>query len=157
MVAPPSVSDSDLIHTALMAAVPSPDLNLAVTLGQGIKVNSLQTANAYQSSSASGTATAPVAGTAIATLAIATAGYYKVLVSAGFGGTAESTALDNMQVKNGATVIGPVSVQNFANTISQPYEFWLNVTGAGNITVNAIAGASAGAAYKATIIATRVA
>jgi hypothetical protein len=159
MVAPPSVSLQDLEYAFYKAATPAADNNLAVNLGQGVSINSAQAANKYQSTSAAGTsAAAPASGVAIATLAIANAGYYEVTVSAGFAGTAEATTQDNVVLKNDTTTIGTLSVQNVANTMSGPYRFWLNVAATKNITVNVGGtGGSAGSLYKAMITATRIA
>jgi hypothetical protein len=158
MVAPASASTQDLLHSALLAASPAADLGLAVSQGQGLVTISTQVNLTASSKSTSGTQTTPTAGLAIASLNIATTGYYKIQVVVGFGGTAETTAVDNMQLKVNGAVAGSMSVINAVNTQSQTYEFYTNVTSASPaITVNAISAASAGAIYKATIIATRAA
>jgi hypothetical protein len=163
VVAPGSVSNADLMHNLGLAGSPSPDLGLAVTQGQGIKttasivgaVDSTQVVNRNGSISNSSNTTAPGTGAAIATLAVFDF-YYRVEVVVGFGATAESTAIDNFQLKAGATVIATIPVVNVANTQSQVRTFYVNPGGSVNLTVNAISAGSAGAVYKASITATRL-
>lgn len=163
MVAPASVTNADLIHNLGMAGSPSSDLNLAVNQGQGIKttasivgaVDTTQVVNRNASISNSGNSTAPGAGAALATLAVFDF-YYRVEVVVGFGATAESTAIDNFQLKAGGTVIATIPVVNVANTQSQVRTFFVNPGGSVNLTVNAIAAGSAGAVYKASVTATRL-
>lgn len=118
-------------------------------------VDSTQVVNQYQSLAAYGKATAPTAGTAVATLGVFNF-YYKVDVTVGFGGTAESTAVDNYQLQINGVAYVTIPVANAANTQSQTFTYYINPGGTVNLTVNAIANASAGAVYKATITATRL-
>lgn len=163
MVAPQSVSNADLMHNLGLAGSPSADLNLGVTQGQGIKttativgaVDNTQIVNRYGSLSNTGVATAPAAGAAIASVAVFDS-YYRVDVVCGFGATAESTTINNFELKAGATVVAVTPVANVANTQSQTYTFWVNPGGAVNLTVNAIAAGSVGSIYKATVTATRL-
>jgi hypothetical protein len=166
MAAPPSVSNSDLVRNLGMAGSPSPDLNLAVTQGQGIKValtgnqaplDSSQIANRYATTSNSGTsAAAPAAGTNIATLPTLSYAYYRADIIVGFGATAESTANDNFVLKDGATTLATIPVSNIANTMSQVHSLYVNsANGALNLNVGA-AGGSAGSIYKGTIRLTRL-
>ena len=166
MAAPPSVANADLMRNLGMAGSPSPDLNLAVTQGQGIKValtgnqaplDSSQIANRYATSSNSGTTTAaPSAGTNIATLPTVSYAYYRADIIVGFGGTAESAANDNFVLKDGATTLAIIPVSNVANTLSAAHTLYVNsANGALNLNVGASAG-SAGSIYKATIRLTRL-
>lgn len=155
MVAPGSVSISDLMHNLGLAGSPSPDLNLAITQGQGIVTTTKQAALGAQTLSASGNSTAPGAGSAICTLTTPPAGYYQVQVIVGFGATAESTAVDNFKFENSGSVVATCPVTNAANTQST-YTYYVTVT-SGNLTVNANVVASASSVYKATINATRIA
>lgn len=118
-------------------------------------VDSTQVVNRYASTGKNGTQTAPTAGTAIVTLGLFDF-YYEVQVIVGFGATAESTALDNMDFRVNGSTVTALSVANAANTQSQKYIFYVNPGGANNISVNAVANASGGSVYKATIIATRL-
>lgn len=138
-------------------AISSPlDGNGNVKTAQQGAVVTPQLSNRYQSSSASGRATAPTAGTAIATLAVFDF-YYEVKVIVGFGGTAESTAIDNMELRVNGVSFATTPVANAANSQSSIYVFYINPGGSVNLTVNAIANAApAGSVYKATIIATRL-
>lgn len=156
MTAPNSVSVGDLEYAYLKAASPAADLNLTVALGQGIVTLSQQENITASTKAASGNVTAPGAGATVASLNISTTGYYRIVVTAGFGATAESTAIDNFQLKVNGSVVGTIPVANVANTQSQPLEFFANVTaGSPAITVVAIGAASASSVYKATILATR--
>lgn len=110
----------------------------------------------YSSLVAKGTQTAPVGGTAIATLTAPAAGYYAVYVTVGFGGTAEDTAVDNFRLKaNNAAVIQPV-VANTANAVGTLPVLYINANGTNDFEVIAVASASVGAVYKAHIIANRL-
>jgi hypothetical protein len=166
VTAPPSVSSNDLMHNLGMAGSPSPDLNLVVTQGQGIKValtgnqaplDSSQIANRYATISNSGTSTAaPAAGTQIATLSTVSYAYYRADIIVGFGSTAESTANDNFVLKDGATTLATIPVSNIANTMSQAHTLYVNSAN-GNLSINVGASAgSAGSIYKATIRLTRL-
>lgn len=126
--------------------------NLKVAV-QG-SVNSAQVNNRYFTQVNSGNATAPTAGTALATLSLFDF-YYLVTVVVGFGTVAETTAIDNFQLKAGTTVIGTCPVANVINSQSQTHTFYVN-PGVNNLTVNVIANASTGAVYKATVTATRL-
>lgn len=160
MVAPPSVSDSDLIHAALTAAVPSPDLGLAVTLGQGIVTTSSQGVGKYASVSNTGTATAPLANVAICTITPGVAGYYKIDCYVGFDGTAESTTADNFVIHIGGGIpggIGHLMAVNAVNTISPVQTYYAALTAAQAVSIDSVAAGSAGSIYKASVICTRVA
>lgn len=118
-------------------------------------VDTTQVVNQYQSLAAYGKQTAPTAGTAVATLAVFNF-YYKVDVTVGFGGTAESTTVDNYQLQINGTPYITIPVANAANTMSQTFTYYINPGGAVNLTVNAISNASASSVYKASITATRL-
>lgn len=118
-------------------------------------VDSSQVVNQYQSLATEGRQTAPTAGTAIATLAVFNF-YYRVDVTVGFGGTAESTAIDNFQLQVNGVAFVTIPVANVANTQSQTFTYFINPGGSVNLTVNAISNASVGSVYKATITATRL-
>lgn len=157
MTIPKSASLQDLMYAAYLAASPAADLGLGVTLGQGLVTISQQVNLTASTKQASGTsAAAPASGTAIATLNIATAGYYKVQVVVGFGATAESTTVDNFAFKNNGSTVGTCPASNTANWQSQTYEFYVNVGAGASLTVN-VGGTngSAGSIYKASIFATR--
>lgn len=148
-------SIGDLEYAYYKQGPPAIDGNGNIKVSQIGSVDNSRAGNRYGSTSNSGTATAPTAGTAIATQA-AFDFYYQVDVIVGFGGTAESTAINNFQLKAGSTIIATIPVANVANTQSQTYTFYVNPGGAVNLTVNAVANASASSVYKATLIVTRV-
>jgi len=150
-----SKSIGDLEYAYFLQGPPALDGNGNIKVGQVGAVDNSQVANRYASTSNSGTQTAPGAGTAIATLAVFDF-YYRVEVVVGFGATAESTAINNMQLKAGSNVVATVPVNNVANSQSQTYVFFVNPGGSVNLTVNAISAASASSVYKATVTATRL-
>lgn len=131
------------------------DGNGNVKVSQQGSVDNARTGNRYASINNSGTATAPAANAAIATVAVFDA-YYEVDVIVGFGATAETTAIDNFQLKHGTTVVATLPVANVANSQSQTYRLYVNPGGTDtDLTVRAVAAGSAGSVYKATIIITR--
>lgn len=101
---------------------------------------------------ATGAATAPGAGAAIVTLAIPTAGVYDVTVIAALPlGTPVAADLTNMQFRNNAVAVALV----FTDAQQTPFKR-VTVSGAVNLTVNAVAAGTAGVTYLATISATRL-
>jgi hypothetical protein len=103
-----------------------------------------------------GTATAPAAGAAIATIAAPGAGTYYIQVFVAFGGTAD--VFNNMQLQHGAVVVGTLYTQGAtANGFPTRHVFnRITIAAAEAITVNAIAAGAVGSVYQATIIATRI-
>lgn len=159
MTAPSSVSIGDLERAFYLAAVPAVDNNLAVSMGQGMVTTSRQNALQEQTKVNAAHSTAPGAGNAIATLAIAETGYYMVDVYVGFGATAESTAFDNfIFLNNGASIgNGMLPVANTANYQSPLYRIYAQGVSGNNFSVNTSVAGSAGSIYKACIMATRIA
>lgn len=161
MVAPNSVTTQDLVRSMAMAASPAADLNLATSLGQGVKVSATTTpgnaANNYNSGSAAGTsAAAPAANSGIAALAV-TPGYWEFQVSCGFGGTAETTTVDNFFFNVGA-ISCRLSAVSVANQMGQPVRVYAQVTSGGfaQVAVGGTAGSS-GSIYKAQVVGVRIA
>lgn len=103
---------------------------------------------------ASGTAAAPTANAAIATLAAPGAGVYQIEVDLGLSSTAE-TAVQNAELRHGATVVGKVGFTTSSTPQKTLYQR-VTVLAGEAITVNATAGAIAGSVYTATILATRI-
>lgn len=101
-----------------------------------------------------GTATAPAAGAAVATLAAPPAGFYEITVLARYGGTAD--VIDNMELKVGATSILVLPVLPVANGSVVPIKVLVKLDGASAVTVNAIALGGAGSVFVAHIIATKL-
>lgn len=99
--------------------------------------------------SVSGTVTAPAAGAAIATTGALAAGNYEVNVFV----TTSATDVENMELKVGATVIGPIP-ENIGAGVLTEFRV-LNPAGVA-ITVNAIANGTAAVVYTATIVYTPV-
>lgn len=149
-----SKSLADLEYAYYSAGPPALDGNGNIKVSQVGAVDNARTVNRYGSIANSNKATAPTAGTAIATVTVFDV-YYEVDVIVGFGGTAESTAIDNFQLKHGSTVVATLPVANVANTQSQTYRFYVNPGSDTDLTVSAVSNASAGSIYKATIIITR--
>lgn len=137
MVAPPSVSIGDLEYAFYKAAVPAADNNMGVTLGQGIKTSSIQTANKNATivNSAS-VGFAPLAGAVIAQVTAAVAGYYRVQFAAGYGAVSEVTTADNLVLKKNAALITVIPVLLQANYLSGIYEIFVNLAATDTINVN---------------------
>ena len=167
MTAPPSASIGDYELAFLKAGCPAPDLNLAVTLGQGVKIqgaaggtpvttqsNQVASANASVGSTVTSGA-APASNAVISTITLTT-GYYEIQAVVGFGATAENTTLDNFVLKVNNVAVCNLPVANAANTISQPLKFYVGIVGSQPVTINVGGTAgSAGSIYKSTLIATR--
>lgn len=104
---------------------------------------------------ASGTATAPGAGTAIATLAAPPAGLYSVAVLVSVGTAAAAAENSNMQLKVGATAFGAVPIPGVAGATAG-MTYILSLSGVDAITINAVGAGTAAVVYGATISATRI-
>jgi hypothetical protein len=101
---------------------------------------------------AGGVATAPTAGTAIATATITTPGLYEVTVTYALGaGTPVVGDVGNMSVKQGATakVVLPVPISGN----NAPLVLLLQCAVNDTISVTAVANATSGVAYTAAIVA----
>lgn len=145
-------------------------MNVAIagaTATQGsspIAVTSTPAVFATGSATQSGVASAPTAGTAVATMAAGSlpAGTYAVSIWVSIAGTTSAAAdANNMNVKAGATSLIanlPFDTGNAgATTNGGPYSFNHTFDGATNLTVNAVGNATAGSSYSALIVATRIA
>jgi hypothetical protein len=137
---------------AASAANPLPVVTVsgggAVGVGNPMLVSEIVT----QSLSASGTAAAPGAGTAVATLT-PPAGTYKVSLIYQLSGTAE-TAVKNLRLSGTGTTfsadfptIGTAVVTQIIDAVT--------MDGVGSLRATAVAAATAGSVYTATIIASR--
>jgi hypothetical protein len=104
-----------------------------------------------------GTATAPGAGAAIASIAAPPPGVYKVCLTIVLSGTAE-TALTNLRLReNGNTVATALpSLSAAAGPVNLTFDRVEVNEGGGNLDVIAIAAATAGAIYTVVINATRI-
>lgn len=160
MTAPPSVTVGDLEFAFYKAAVPASDNNLAVTMGQGVVINSAQTAGKYSSVSATGNATTPPANTSICAVTPAVAGYYRIDCIVGFDGTAEATTANNFVIHIGGGIpagVGNMICVNATNTLSPVQTYYATLNGAQTVSIdNPIVG-SAGSVYKASVTCTRLA
>ena len=109
-----------------------------------------------ESISGAGVATAPVAGTAIATIAAGSlgAGVYRVEVSTHQEGTVDTATRANMRLRHGGTGMGPLL--STATRVTRTFER-VTVAGGENLVVEAIANAAAASVYAAEIVATRIA
>lgn len=142
--APATVTiDGNLYATAIM------DSNGALRVVPGVPPGS--------SGSVAGSVTAPGAGAVIATTIALTGGTYDVQVMTDYGGTpAAAETFNNMQLRVGATVIGPVFTSPGTLAVPVNQRFILIVPGATAITVNAVNAGGAAAVYQALIIWTPV-
>jgi hypothetical protein len=124
--------------------------------GIGVATNDPRVINKYPSVSNAGTVTAPLAGASITAVSLTNAGFYKIRLTYGYGGTAESTAADNFEVtQSGTPIFAPLAAVGVANTLFPWQEFFINAAAGDVIRANAIAAASAGSVYKAMIVADR--
>ena len=103
-----------------------------------------------------GTATAPAANAAIATLASAnlSKGTYEVCVVARYGGTAD--VIDNMDLRVGGVVVLVLPVLPIVNGTPIPLCLTITVDGTQTITVNAVATGGAGSIFVAHLIAKKI-
>lgn len=106
-----------------------------------------------------GSATAPAASAAIATIAAASlpAGTYRVYVKTGFAGTAGT--LNDFEVRKGSTdVVTPLLALALANTTQDRVLDSVELDGSQALTLNAIAGHGAtNGVYVGELVATRIA
>lgn len=103
----------------------------------------------------SGVVTAPGAGAAIATLAAPAAGTYRVKVTAGVSGAAVAD-LNNMRFRR-AGVDLLAQLPHGANGEQEDTDLGeVVLSGAQNLTVEAIGAGTAGVEYNAAIVATQV-
>lgn len=106
---------------------------------------------------ASGTQTAPTAGTAIASVTIGTAGLYEITTMVFLSGTVAAGDANNMQLRQNATArLTPLLVPAAANAFPQPTVVVLNCAASDTVSVNAVANATASAVYNATVVARQV-
>lgn len=134
-------------------------------LGSGVVLGTSQPTNgAYEpilsdSVAASGNQTAPGANVAIVTIAAGSlpAGLYAIDVYAGFGGTVENVANNNMNFRRGGTAITQLLLSHLANVSATKTSYRLRLDGTQSLSVNAIVAASANSVYLAQIVATKVA
>lgn len=105
----------------------------------------------------SGSATAPGAGAAIATITAPPAGVYKVNVTIVLSGTAE-TALTNLRLRENAATIATAlpSLSAAAGPVNLCFDRVEVNDGGGNLDVIAIAAATAGSVYSVVLQATRI-
>lgn len=99
-----------------------------------------------------GVATAPTAGTAVATVTINQAGLYEVVVTYALGaGTPVIGDVGNMNLKQGSVVktVLPVPISG----LNAPVTTLLNCALGDVLTVTAVANATSGVGYTATIVA----
>ena len=113
----------------------------------------------YDSVSAYGTAAAPSAGGAVATLSSASLpmGFYEIVVDVRLDGTMGTAERDNFEVRRGSTAISRVLVSDVADATPGSVRLYLNLTGSQNVSVNATGAATASSVYAANIVATRLA
>jgi hypothetical protein len=100
-----------------------------------------------------GVQTAPTAGTVIATCTVLKPGNYEVVVTYGVGaGTPVIGDVGNMNLKQGATVVASLP-NTIGATPNAPVTTVLACAANDALTVTAVANATAGVGYTATIVA----
>jgi hypothetical protein len=99
-----------------------------------------------------GVQTAPTATTVIATATVLTAGLYEFVVTYGVGaGSPVIGDVGNMNVKHGTTAVTTLPV-TIGATPNAPVTVIRNCAANDTITVTAVANATAGVGYTATIV-----
>jgi hypothetical protein len=112
------------------------------------------------SSNSSGVVAAPAAAASIATTGANPAGVYDVTATVFITGTTATADINNTRLlANGSTIgriIAPINGTSGASA-NAVTTFRVNMTGAGTFSIIAVANATAGSVYAASIIANRVA
>ena len=104
---------------------------------------------------ASGVATAPSAGAAVATMAAQPAGKYRIEVSCGVSGNAVAD-LANFRLRRGGVDLIAILPQGANGTAEQTILDEVDLDGTQNLTVEAIGAGTAAIEYTATIQALRI-
>lgn len=116
--------------------------------------------NKFETVQGYGTAVAPAAAAAIATIASGNlpSGYYKVSAQVDIDAGAPAAAeRDNMQLQAGATVLKRIIVNPVASgAIGDSGDTYINLNGSTALTVNAVGNATASVVYRASITALRI-
>lgn len=122
---------------------------------EGIDTNAVPAR--VDSVSAYGTAAAPGAGAALATIAagsLAVAGVYLVAVQVSLTGTIAAGDLDNFAIRKGSTPVKQIVIPPAANQLAF-VEIQVYLDGATALSVNTVGAATASSVYSASITATR--
>lgn len=122
-------------------------------------VSTPQTAGSFQTQFGIGNSTAaPATNSTLATVTVASAGYYRVRATYGYGATAESTAVDNFKLAiNAGTLTNLIAPIANANTLYPPVEFWLPLNAADVVKLMTDGSAgSAGSLYKGFLVVDRM-
>lgn len=161
MTAPKTLSISDLtyLYFAKAAGLPFPVEGVPSSTGTGGPISdSSQVANQYETAANVGTQTAPGIGTTIATVTIATTGYYSIRCEYGYGATAESTTPDNFSLfVNAGSITNLLAIVSAANTLFPIVTVMKKLVAGDVVTIKsgAVAG-SAGSIYKAMLLIDRM-
>jgi hypothetical protein len=141
-------------------------VSLTTAGGTRVDASGTTSAKAYRDSlvtvQAAAQATAPTAGTAVATVTTPPAGLYEVSGTLSISGTTVAAAdSNNMQLKQGSTVKLtniPIAVNSTTGTPGAvPFgPVILNLDGATSVTINAVANATGSSIYAAQLICRQV-
>ena len=150
----PAAVPADVLGN-LQQSVAGPNAGLAY-------LGTAQFRDAFITAQVSGSVTTPAAGATIATVTPGTAGLWEVLVTASVLGTTVAAAdSNNMQLMQTTTArLSPLAL-TVPGTTGAPFQsayppLILNLSAADTVNVKAIALATTGAVYAATIVCRRV-
>lgn len=168
-MAPANISTQDLLRRVLIRLVPESDTLLsnpepsaasgifALLTHAGSSITAVPIA--AESVSASGKATGPAEGAALATIvagSLATAGTYRITAEAAYlAGTPVAADDLNIEIREGATSKKKILVPRALNNRGTA-EIYLNLDGATAVSANAVAAATADVVYAVSITATLV-
>lgn len=106
---------------------------------------------------ATGRAVAPAANAAIVTVAAPPAGTHEVEVLTSYDGAVAAAEINNMELREGASVRSVLLAPSIANVVTPVRTFILVLNGADAVSVNATAAGTAAVGYNAELVLRRVA
>lgn len=126
--------------------------------GEGMLTLDNRDSQKFQSAGAYGTATAPGANAAIATIAAPPAGYYKISAEVSMDAGAPAAGdRDNMELRAGVTVLKKIIINPVVSpAIGFITEFYRTLDGSTALTINATGAGTASVVYRASLTATRI-
>lgn len=127
--------------------------------GEGFLTRSAAEQNQFQTVHNYGTATAPAANAAIATIASGSlpAGYYRVAAQVAIDAGAPAAAeRDNMEIRAGVAVLKRIIMNPIASPTTVEAVVYRVLDGSTALTVNANGAATASVVYRASLQATRL-
>jgi hypothetical protein len=120
-------------------------------------VFSVAPAQLVDSLGATGRAVAPAIGAAIVTVAAPPAGTYEVQVLTSFDGAVAAAEINNMELREGASVRSVLLCPSVANVVTPVRTFLIVLDGVTAVSVNATGAGTAAVGYNAELVLVRVA